>query len=393
MSFFAKMLIRSFSSLTFQVHEYTSQCPIRADPASPSKESAEIAEADPQLDMKLEHLRQDLHHTLQAQQTGLELLANICSAQDDDDDDDQWEDEDEDSRGDSDEMDMNGTMDGESINPSALPVTVIEFIQSRQIVDTVLGKASLPAENVLHLLKTDLRGRYQGPEILRSFMSLQTRAFLCLANLVESLVLDDLGGVSKVSAMWTDLVRLCFATTHDMEPTEDLLDAATSALRALTQTLVDARTGPLESLNEAELKVILEAGARCPYPKIRLNLLQIIGSLGTLATQLGQPDCSASEMSASYLMESAMRESDLRLKAEALDKIFDMFSEDDTDGLFLKLGMLPKLSDLEKSVKHEMTRQRNQMSAENRGIVRLATTNLKRFIKYKSKRPLLSGRS
>ncbi|TRY63110.1 hypothetical protein TCAL_03911 [Tigriopus californicus] len=379
------------------VHDYTSQCPLRPNPTSPGHESDQAHTTpqpeDPQLDVKLEQLRQDLLYTLHAQQTGLELLTNICcTLDDDDDDDDQWQD-DESSHGDSDEMDMNGTP-CEDESPSklpALPVAVLEFIQSRQIVDTVLHKASLPAENVLTLLKTDLRGRYQGPEILRAFTSLQIRAFLCLANLVELLPLDDLGGVSKVSAMWTDLVRLCFATTHDTAPSEDLLDAATSALRALTQTLVEAKAGPLESLNESELKVILEAGAQCPYPKIRLNLLQIIGSLGTLATQLGHPDCSASEMAASYLMVAATRESDLRLKAEALDKMFDMFSEDETDGLFLKLGLLPKLRDLEKNIKHETARQRHQMSAENRGIVRLASTNLKRFIKYKSKRPLLNG--
>jgi hypothetical protein len=54
----------------------------------------------------------------------------------------------------------------------------------------VVAKSSLPAANVLEILKSDKRSR----NICKMVESLRARAFLCLNNLVQALSVDDLGG-------------------------------------------------------------------------------------------------------------------------------------------------------------------------------------------------------
>lgn len=65
-----------------------------------------------------------------------------------------------------------------------------EAIVSHGLVEKVLAKTSLPAANVLEILKVDRRSA----NIRTMVESLRSRAFLCINNLVQALAVEDLGG-------------------------------------------------------------------------------------------------------------------------------------------------------------------------------------------------------
>ena len=65
-----------------------------------------------------------------------------------------------------------------------------EAIVSHGLVGKVLAKTSLPAANVLDILKVDRRSA----NIRTMVESLRSRAFLCINNLVQALAVEDLGG-------------------------------------------------------------------------------------------------------------------------------------------------------------------------------------------------------
>merc|ERR1712059_8553 len=83
-------------------------------------------------------------------------------------------------------------------------------------------------------VKTRLKKTREGRNLVSQHQALRTRAFLCLANLTEILSVSDLGGVQSLHQTWTNLGALCFTT---QVIGDDLLEAATSAMRATTQKI------------------------------------------------------------------------------------------------------------------------------------------------------------
>ena len=78
-------------------------------------------------------------------------------------------------------------------------------------------------------------------------------------------------------------------------------------------------------------------------------------------------------------METGARDADLKVVAESLDKVFDIFGEDDTDPVFAELRLLPKLAQI----------LLGKGLGESFAVVAMAKTDLQRFIKYREKKPLL----
>lgn len=64
--------------------------------------------------------------------------------------------------------------------------------------------------------------------------SLQTRALLCINNMLTSLPLDGLGGVSGVYKIWVDAGKLAFKQTAN---NLTLLESATAVMRAALDKL------------------------------------------------------------------------------------------------------------------------------------------------------------
>jgi hypothetical protein len=73
--------------------------------------------------------------------------------------------------------------------------------------------------------------------------------------------------------------------------------------------------------------------------------VHILGDLAQLAAKrVAEPGpSSVLGLLATWLLEVGAKDADLRVVAEALDRTFDAFSEDDTDAVFASQQLLPKL--------------------------------------------------
>ena len=268
--------------------------------------------------------------------------------------------------------------DGSSL-PSLLPSSVTELIQSHGIVQLVISSAQFPPENVCQILKDDAKP-YGGQMLFKMLSTLRSRSFLCLNNLFPVLNIDELGGGDQLFSVWMNLGKLSFGP--DMKDM-DLLEASTSAIRALTEKLVERNSSTFASLTSQDLKSMLEAGSTSTEANVRVNMVHITGSLAMASIN--------SEYLAdivNFLCEAATRDVSLRVVAEALDKLFDIFQEDETDQVFSNLGCLAKLKQILPGLKTKIGIQRQNLSREDHALITMAKTNLVRFIKYKEQRGL-----
>ena len=170
-------------------------------------------------------------------------------------------------------------------------------------------------------------------------------------------------------------------------------------MRATTQKLIDAKCHqPFNTLCQSDVQKMIQFGASNPEANIRINLVQIVGNIGTLSTLPGTGAnlSTCSDLVAQFLLDAAAKDTDVRVVTEALDKIFDMFAEDSTDELCARLDLVNQLKKVLPSLKIKIgllkKGKRHQSVDESYlPIVNLAKTNLIRFIKYKEKRPILSS--
>ena len=105
----------------------------------------------------------------------------------------------------------------------------------------------------------------------------------------------------------------------------------------------------------------------------------------------------SSHIFAQFLLDAAAKDTDLRVVAEALDKLFDMFAEDDTDELCARINAVFQLKKLLPTLKIKMgllKKGRNHKSVDESvmPIINIAKTNLIRFIKYKEMRIVLKDK-
>lgn len=324
---------------------------------------------------------------VRAQQIALEILANLCTAGADDDDDDNWQENPSDDEVDEDEEeadDQAGAVD------DAAPVcpVLLEAVVAHNLVHLVLERANSLPENVLQLLKSTARGQ----SLVKSYEELQDRAFLCLSNLAGCLCVEDFGGPASLHQTWTSLGTLCLQSQQTKNT--GLLESSSSCMRSVTSKLCQDPIGSkLIDLTPSDLDAFVQVAQQSEVVIIRLNFVHILGELAVLAAKMVREPTPVSVLGilASWLLDVGARDADLRVVAEALDKTFDAFSEDDTDEVFAAQQMLPKLRQIAKSVKVKMSQEKRSLGPESYSIVSMANSNLKRFIKYKEKRPGLKN--
>lgn len=135
----------------------------------------------------------ELRRYFSAQQQALEILANICSDDQQDSLADDDENYDSDPAEDENEF-VDDAMSMDKFYTSTLPIELTEVFSSEKIVEKVWEKTILPAENVVQIIA-------ENPEtkiILKLVHLLRCRAFLCLNNLISSLDVEGLGGVENL---------------------------------------------------------------------------------------------------------------------------------------------------------------------------------------------------
>ena len=89
--------------------------------------------------------------------------------------------------------------------------------------------------------------------------------------------------------MWTEIGKVVFA---DADPTDiDLLESATSAMRAALQKLAEVRANVFKQLSVTDLEPMLNGERQCANPNVRANLLRILGNLALILMNDGALQC------------------------------------------------------------------------------------------------------
>lgn len=171
-------------------------------------------------------------------------------------------------------------------------------------------------------------------------------------------------------------------------------------MRATTQKLLEVKCHePFCTLSSVDIQKMIEFGATHNEANIRINLVQIIGNIGTLSTiiEASKSLSQNSHLFAQFLLDAAAKDADIRVVAEALDKIFDMFAEDYTDALCVRINLVNQLKKLLPSLKVKIglvkKGKRKEVQQSFLPVVNIAKTNLIRFIKYKENCQTTNGHS
>lgn len=308
-------------------------------------------------------LQNELNHVILSQQTALEILANLCSSEDEN-----WSETEEESDENEDEI-IEENMETDLNTPTV----IIEGIKSEKLVEKVLAKAILPQEKCLEILKEKGK-KFEGEMVIQMVTTLQVKAFLCLNNLIECLTLEDLGGNEALFEVWKNLAQLSLFC----EASNDVIEAATSAMRAAT-----AKFKVQVSLEQ--LSKIAEFGATSSNVNVRVNIVNIMGTIGQ---NLVNKEVDESQiLVAKFLIEAGSRDAELRVVIEALDKVIDMFSEDFTVKLGKEVNLVARLKGIQPGLKTKMGifKQKNGAKNETMAMASMVKSNLGRFIKYKEK--------
>ena len=156
-------------------------------------------------------------------------------------------------------------------------------------------------------------------------------------------------------------------------------------MRAASEKLCMAKSVQISQLQTQEIQQLAEFGAISEIMNVRVNLVNMLGTIGQIQSKDGQLIIS------NFLIEAASRDVELRVVSEALDKIFDLFSEDESDELCKNVDLVSKLKKMQPGFKTKMSMYKQKFGpkkgdSETITMANMAKTNLGRFIKYKEKR-------
>jgi len=355
------------------VSDWSSSAPLDEDDGEMEVEGASNG-------IKEDKISDECKEVMKAQIAALEIVANLACQDDGEDSSEQFSDDD-----DFDDSDEDG-----KINPeenSAHPMFV-EMILKHRIVETILQRANdLPA-NVKQLSLTTK----QGKSLVNLHKQLVIHSFLCLSNLTDSLSLAELGGCESLHQTWAGLGKICCQKEEDdSQPDLQLVEAASSAMRSSTAKLcADIKASTFLKVTPSDLDQLL-AVYSSPQAAIRTNIVNIMGDLASLAARnlLDENSCKILSLLGAWLVDTAAKDEDLRVVAEALDKLFDIFGEDDSDEIFADLKLLQKLRNILPQMKSRIGQNKKSLG-EDLPIVNMAKANLQRFVKYKEKRPIIA---
>ncbi|XP_015593716.1 HEAT repeat-containing protein 3 [Cephus cinctus] len=321
---------------------------------------------------------QDARKILAALQQALEILANLCSEDQDTEVDSDLEDSDP-VEEDVEYMEEDIANDKSIGIGSSLPVEVLEILTGSNLIRKVWDKTIPLPENVNQILNENPDSK----TVLLQTHTLRCRAFLCLNNLLSNLDIEGLGGVENLYRMWLEIGTLVFKT---VDPNDiELLESATSAMRAALQKLVEARATNFKQLTLADIQPMLNGERQCSNANVKVNLIRIVGNLALILSESEAPESRELVKHVTvFLLDSCTREAELWVIAESLDAIMDIYAEDETNTLAAEIYLTEKLQTLVPLVNTKIRQQKKDLG-DNAFVVSTVKANLNRFIKYKKR--------
>ncbi|CAD1473283.1 unnamed protein product [Heterotrigona itama] len=317
---------------------------------------------------------QENRRIFSAQQQALEIIANLCSEDQENENESDLEDSDYETK-DIDDVYMNDKL----CKISSLPLEMVEMFNTCSIVNKVWNKTRFIDKDIEILQQTA-----EGKDILKQVHTLKCTTYLCLNNLISSLEVDALGGVENIYRMWMDIGTTVFKDTNPNDI--DLLESATAAMRAAIQKLSEEKTNIFNQLTLADIQPILNGERQCSNTNIRVNLIRTLGTLALILMNNDIPEIhELIKYVSTFLLDIYITEPSVWVIAESLDAIMDIYAEDNSDQLASEIKLVEKLHTLVPLFKNKMKQQRKNLG-DNIAVVSTVNINIIRFINYKEKR-------
>ncbi|XP_048172396.1 HEAT repeat-containing protein 3 isoform X1 [Corvus hawaiiensis] len=311
---------------------------------------------------------------LTAQQTALEIIVNMCCSEDPSDD--EWEE-----LSSSDESDLfmeNSYNEGSGLllSPLCLSDEVNSAFLNNLIPKKILEKTAFPNSVALDICMHNPSWK----PLIKKLNTVQCRALTCLQSILLVSDLDCLGGASALQSLAQHLSQLIFSKTELPTDTE-FLEAVTSALRALLQTMASKNIS--QCMTPEQLLALCEAGIQSSNASVRVNVVSILGIFGSVLAK-GQDTAETLKMIGKFLLEVAMKESSLVVAGEALDALFDVFADGkEAEKAALQIKLLPTLKEFQPVFRMRMRKEgKGQYSTDQLCVLDNVKMNLRRFIAY-----------
>ncbi|CAL8360489.1 unnamed protein product [Gadus morhua 'NCC'] len=310
---------------------------------------------------------------LSAQQTSLEIIVNMCCS--DDPSDDEWE---EASSSDESEAGPDALCDGLSglMSPLCLSAEVHAALVHHRIPEKVLKKTQFPCKEAMDVCQ-------QNPSwkcLIKKMQRVQYRALTCLHNVLSTMDVESLGGAEALQGVAQHLSSLVFSPP-EIPKEEEFLEAVTSAMRSLLQTIASKNIP--QCMSPQQLMSLSEAATRCDVVSVRVNALAILGITGsTLAKEKGTAD--TLQMIGNALLQVASKDANLVVNGEALDALLDVFADgDEAEKAARNIQLLTALKTLQPVFKSKIRKEgRGKYSPEQLCVLDNIKVNLRRFIGY-----------
>ncbi|XP_069868052.1 HEAT repeat-containing protein 3 [Dipodomys merriami] len=311
---------------------------------------------------------------LAAQQTALEVIVNMCCSEDPSDD--EWEELSSSDESDA-FMETSFTEDGgQLLTPLCLSHEIHTALTSCLIPKKVFEKTAFPSSVAVDICS-------QSPTwkpLIRKMSTIQCRALVCLQSLVSLLDVDHLGGAPALYTLAQHLSDLLFSQPGFADH-PDFLEAITSALRALLQTM--ASNNLPQCMTPEQLMTLCRAGIGSSNVGVRVNVVSISGITGSmLAKESGTLD--TLKTIGCFLLEVATKDPSLVVVGEALDALFDVFADgEEAERASIQIKLLSALKEFQPVFKTKIRKEgRGKYSPDQLCVLDNVKMNLRRFIAY-----------
>ncbi|XP_012883339.1 PREDICTED: HEAT repeat-containing protein 3 [Dipodomys ordii] len=311
---------------------------------------------------------------LAAQQTALEVIVNMCCSEDPSDD--EWEELSSSDESDA-FMETSFTEDGgQLLTPLCLSHEIHTALTSCLIPKKVFEKTAFPSSVAVDICS-------QSPTwkpLIRKMNTIQCRALVCLQSLVSLLDVDHLGGAPALYTLAQHLSDLLFSQPGFADH-PDFLEAITSALRALLQTM--ASNNLPQCMTPEQLMTLCRAGIGSSNVGVRVNVVSISGITGSmLAKESGTLD--TLKTIGCFLLEIATKDPSLVVVGEALDALFDVFADgEEAERASIQIKLLSALKEFQPVFKTKIRKEgRGKYSPDQLCVLDNVKMNLRRFIAY-----------
>ncbi|XP_073912135.1 HEAT repeat-containing protein 3 isoform X2 [Castor canadensis] len=311
---------------------------------------------------------------LTAQQTALEIIVNMCCNEDPSDD--EWE---ELSSSDESEAFMENSFSecsGQLLSPLCLSHEIHTALTNCPIPKKVFEKTAFPNSVAVDICSRNPTWK----PLIRKMNTIQCRALVCLQSLVSLLDVDHLGGAPALQTLAQHLSQLLFSQP-DFAKHADFLEAISSALRALLQTMASKNIP--QCMTPEQLMTLCKAGIHSSNVGVRVNVVSILGITGSVLAR----ECGTLETLKTigcFLLDVATKDPSLVVAGEALDALFDVFADgEEAERASVQIKLLSALKEFQPVFKTKIRKEgRGKYSPDQLCVLDNVKMNLRRFVAY-----------